>query len=105
MTSLLYILLQAEGGGGLFGGGQFFFLIAIMAVFYFFMIRPQQKRQKEEKTFREALTKGDRVKTIGGIYGEIEKIEDNSVLLKVDTNVKLRLDKSALQPIPETKTK
>lgn len=95
----LFILLQADGATG-FGMGQFAFFAAIIAVFYFFMIRPQQKKQKEEQVFRDSLTKGDKVLTIGGIYGEIEKIDDTSVLVRVDNNTKLRFEKTALRAVP-----
>ena len=71
-------------------------MILIIAVFYFFMIRPQMKRQKEVTAFRNSLQKGDKVVTTGGIYGKILEIKDNTVLLQVDDNVKLRVDKTAL---------
>ena len=68
----------------------------VIVVFYFFMIRPQVKRQKELKKFRESLAKGDKVVTTGGIYGKVVEIKDNYILLQVDDNVKLRVDKSAV---------
>lgn len=71
-------------------------LILIIVVFYFFMIRPQMKKQKEVAAFRNSLAKGDKVVTTGGIYGKIIELKDNTVLLQVDDNVKLRVDKSAL---------
>ncbi len=71
-------------------------LILIIVVFYFFMIRPQVKKQKELKKFRDELKKGDKVITIGGIYGKIVDIKDNIVVLDVDNDVKLRVDKSAI---------
>ena len=71
-------------------------LILIIVVFYFFMIRPQMKRQKELKSFRESLAKGDKVVTTGGIYGKIVEVKDNYVLLEVDDNVKIRVDKAAV---------
>lgn len=71
-------------------------LVLIIVVFYFFMIRPQMKKQKEIAAFRAALQKGDKVVTTGGIYGKILEIKDNTVLLQVDDNVKLRVDKAAL---------
>lgn len=80
---------------------QFIFFIGILAVFYFFMIRPQQKRAKEEKKFREGLEKGDKVMSIGGIHGTVESIDETTVLLRVDQNTKLRMDKSSLRAIPE----
>ena len=75
---------------------------AIIAVFYFFMIRPQQKKQRAERQFRESLKKGDKVITIGGAYGRVASIEDNGIILEMDTNVKIRFDKSAVRPVPET---
>ncbi|MFA5327050.1 MAG: preprotein translocase subunit YajC [Prolixibacteraceae bacterium] len=71
-------------------------LILIIVVFYFFMIRPQMKKQKEVAAFRNSLAKGDKVVTTGGIYGKILELKDNYVLLQIDDNVKIRVDKSAL---------
>ena len=68
----------------------------LMVVFYFFMIRPQQKKAKTAKKFREALQKGTRVVTIGGMHGKVDEVDDKTVLLDVDTNVKLRFEKSAI---------
>ncbi|MBK6775688.1 MAG: preprotein translocase subunit YajC [Flavobacteriales bacterium] len=68
----------------------------LMVVFYFFMIRPQQKKAKTAKKFREALQKGTRVVTIGGMHGKVVEVDDKTVLLDVDTNVKLRFEKSAI---------
>lgn len=71
-------------------------LILIMVVFYFFFIRPQMKKAKEQKKFREALQKGDKVVTIGGIHGKIAGIKDNTVILEVDTDTKIEVEKSAI---------
>jgi len=71
-------------------------LVLIVVVFYFFMIRPQMKKQKELATFRNSLEKGDKVVTTGGIYGKIVEMKDNTVLLQVDENVKIRVDKAAI---------
>ena len=71
-------------------------LILIIVVFYFFMIRPQMKKQKEVAAFRNSLAKGDKVITTGGIYGKIIEMKDNTVLLQVDDNVKIKVDKSAI---------
>ena len=70
--------------------------ILIIVVFYFFMIRPQMKRQKEVAAFRNSLQKGDKVVTTGGIYGKIVEIKDNYILLQIDDNVKIRVDKNAI---------
>jgi len=72
-------------------------IILLFAVMYFFMIRPQRKQQKEMEKFRNELKKGDKVVTAGGIYGTIAEIQDRTVLLKVDGEVKLRVDKSSIQ--------
>ena len=64
-------------------------------IMYFFMIRPQMKKQKEAKSFREALSKGDKVVTIGGIHGTILEINEANVLIQVETG-KMRVDKAAL---------
>jgi len=71
-------------------------MVLIIVVFYFFMIRPQMKRQKELTAFRNSIAKGDKVVTTGGIYGKIVDIKDNTVLLQVDDNVKIRVDKAAI---------
>jgi preprotein translocase subunit YajC len=71
-------------------------MVLVIVVFYFFMIRPQMKKQKEVAAFRNSLAKGDKVVTTGGIYGKIIELKDNYVLLQVDDNVKIRVDKSAL---------
>ena len=69
---------------------------AIILVMWLFMIRPQRKQQKEMQEFRNALKKGDKVVTVGGIYGEIVEVSEKTVLIKVDGDVKLRVDKQGL---------
>ena len=68
----------------------------IFLVMYFFMIRPQRKQQKELEKFRNELKRGDKVVTIGGIYGTIDEIKETTVLIKVDGEVKLRVAKNAI---------
>ena len=69
---------------------------AIILVMWLFMIRPQRKQQKEMQDFRNALKKGDKVVTVGGIYGEIVEVSEKTVLIRVDGDVKLRVDKQGL---------
>ena len=71
-------------------------LALIFVVMWFFMIRPQKKQQKELQNFRDALAKGDKVVTIGGIYGTVAEVKEDSVLLEVDNGVKIRVSKQAL---------
>jgi preprotein translocase subunit YajC len=72
------------------------FLVVIFALFYFVMIRPQRKRQKEQQTMMEGLKKGDRVITAGGIYGTIESISEDSVVIKVESGATMRVNKGSV---------
>lgn len=74
---------------------QIIMLVLIIVVFYFFMIRPQMKRQKELKKFREGLTVGDKVVTIGGLHGKILEVAESTVVIAVESG-KIRVDKSAV---------
>ena len=69
---------------------------AIILVMWLFMIRPQRKQQKQLQEFRNALKKGDKVVTAGGIYGEIVEVNEKTALIRVDGDVKLRVDKQSL---------
>lgn len=71
-------------------------ILLLFGVMYFFMIRPQRKQQKELEAFRSSLKKGDKVITTGGIYGTVDEITDKTVLIKVDGDVKLRMDKNSI---------
>ena len=71
-------------------------LALIFVVMWFFMIRPQRKQQKELQNFRDSLKKGDKVVTIGGIYGTVDEIKEGTVLINVDKDVKIRVSKNAL---------
>ena len=95
----LFTLLQAAPAAEQTQGSQWSFwimIIALFAIMWLFMIRPQRKQQKELEKFRNELKKGDKVITAGGIYGTIAEIEERTVLLKVDGDVKLRVDKSSI---------
>ena len=72
------------------------FMLLIIVVFYFFMIRPQVKRQKELAKYRNELKKGDKVVTTGGIYGKIQEVNEQNILLEIDNNVHIKVDKSAV---------
>ena len=84
--NLLYIALQAQGAAqGQPGGGMGFWIMIILmfVVMWLFMIRPQQKKQKEMEKFRSELKKGDKVVTIGGIYGTVTSVRDDQVKIAV----------------------
>jgi len=72
------------------------FLGAFLAVFWFFIIRPQTKAAKQAKEFQTSLDKGAKVVTSGGIHGKVIKVDDTSLLLEIDNNVKMRVEKSAI---------
>ena len=74
---------------------QIIMLVMILVVFYFFMIRPQMKKQKELKKFRENLSVGDKVVTIGGIHGKLLEVNESTVLVNSEGS-KIRFDKSAI---------
>jgi preprotein translocase subunit YajC len=71
-------------------------IILIMVVFYFFMIRPQMKKAKEQKQFREALKKGDKVITIGGIHGRILEIADTTIIIETEGQGRLKIERTAV---------
>lgn len=72
-------------------------LILIVIVFWFFMIRPQMKRQKELRQYRDALKKGDKIMTTGGIFGKIVDINnDNTVIIEVESQARMRVSKEAI---------
>lgn len=102
--NLITILLQAQAAqpqaqqtGGFFQQYSFLILmILIIVVMYFFMVRPQQKKQKEIVKWRESLKKGDKIVTVGGIYGTIAEVKDTFLIVEIDNNVKIRVDKSSV---------
>ncbi len=92
------ILLQASPAGGAGGAGwsSMLMIVLIIAIFYFFMIAPQQKKQKKINAFRNSLQKGDKVMTAGGIYGRIREVKDNYIMLEIDSNVTIKIDKNSI---------
>lgn len=77
----------------------FFPLILIIVVFYFFLIRPQNKKQKETERMLNALKKGDKVITIGGIHGVVSSVKDKTIIVKVDDNTKIEFNRSAISSV------
>ena len=83
------------------GSGSFWIMIlAMIAVMYFFMWRPESKRRKQMEEFRKGLKKGDKIITAGGIYGTIKEVHDTNLLIEVDSNVTLRIDKNMVAAAP-----
>ena len=95
--NVMTIMLQAAGGGS----AQFLIMmVLIFGVMYFLMIRPQQKKQKELVKFRNALEKGQKIVTAGGIYGTVKEVKEGYVLVEVDSNVAIRVDKNMVMRDP-----
>ena len=97
--SILNVLLMAPAADGQSSGSSwvqiaFFFLFFL--ILYFFMIRPQSKKAKEQKNFLNEIKVGDKIVTIGGVHAKILKIDDDTYLIEVDTNTKLRIEKSVI---------
>ena len=88
-----------EGAPSTGGGGhmQIFMILGIVAIFYFFMIRPQQKRNKDQQKFRNELQKNQKVVTIGGLHGKIVEIQEKTVTIEVENQVRLKFEKSAIE--------
>ncbi len=74
--------------------GPFILPLLMVAFVWFIMIRPENKRRKEMNKFREGLKKGDKVVTAGGIHAVVKEIKETTLLIEVDSNVTLRIDKS-----------
>lgn len=89
-------LLQADAAVAAQPGmGSFWIMMLLMVgVMYFFMWRSESKRRKEMAKFREGLKKGDKIITAGGIYGVVKKVKETTLLIEVDGNVTLRIDKN-----------
>ena len=75
---------------------QVLLLLAIFAIFYFVLIRPQQKQQKEFKDMLASLKKNDQVVTVGGVHGTIVNLKEKTLVIRVDDNTRLEIDRTAV---------
>jgi len=95
MTQVM-ILLQAAPGG-MSGISPMILLGGMILVFWLFMIRPQAKKAKQAKEFQTNLQKGDRIVTIAGIHGKVNRVnEDNTIDLETSPGSSLKIEKSAI---------
>jgi len=85
---------QGEGAGG--GSSMLIMLVAIFAIFYFLMIRPESKRRKERQAMIDSLARGDKVVTIGGLYGDVQDVHDDKVVIRIAENLKVEVAKTAI---------
>jgi preprotein translocase subunit YajC len=74
-------------------------IILMVVIFYFLLIRPSQKKEKDRKKMLEAIQKGDKVITVGGMYGVVVSVrpEENIIVLKIADNTKVEFAKSSIQ--------
>ena len=91
---------QAQQGGGI---AAFLPFILIMFIIYFLMIRPQTKRQKEKDEMRKNIKKGDKIITMGGIYGTVQGIKEKNrkAIIKVDNNTNITINMTAIAGLAE----
>lgn len=98
MLNMIFLMAQQPQDGAAQGNPWSFWIMMAMLcfVFYFFMIRPQQKKQKELQEQRNAMKKGDKVVTAGGIYGEIKEVQENTILIMIAKDVTIKVDKASV---------
>ena len=104
MTSIVNLLAfmgqQPNGGSGSGNPMMTFVMLgAMILIFYLFILRPQQKKQKERRKLLESVKKGDKVVTVGGVYGTVVGVEEKTLLVQIADNVKVKYDKSAISTI------
>lgn len=99
------ILLQQQAEGS--GWSGMLMIVAMIVIFYFFMIRPQSKKQKEIKKAREAMQKGDKVVTAGGIFGTIKSInaEANTLMMEIAPGVTIKVSREQVFPAGDDTSK
>ena len=94
---IIFLLQQTDGTASLISSLLPFVLIIL--VFYFLILRPQQKRAKQREKLLSGVQRGDKIITSGGVHGTVEGIEDNTLLVKIADNVKVKMEKSAIATI------
>jgi preprotein translocase subunit YajC len=94
MNHIIAMAPQGDASGSMFSTIIMFLLI--IAVFYFMIIRPQQKKQSERQKMIDAISKGDKVTTVGGMHGTVVGIDETTVLVQIADNVKVKFEKSAI---------
>lgn len=94
MTSIPILVLQSPSTGQMVA--QFLPIAAIILIFYFLVIAPANRQRKKTEAMLQALKKGDRVLTSGGLYGQVQSVENDVVWVKIADNVKVKLAKSAV---------
>ncbi|MCJ7791645.1 MAG: preprotein translocase subunit YajC [Dehalococcoidia bacterium] len=76
--------------------GMIIFLVAIFAFMYFVMIRPRQKQQKVHEEMMKQLSVGDKVIIAGGIYGQIERLGEDTAILRIESGATMKVARSSI---------
>lgn len=74
-------------------------MIAVIAIVYFLMIRPQTKKAKQQREMISSLKKGDKVVTVGGVYGTISSVKDHTFLVQIAANTDIEIDKTSVSAV------
>jgi preprotein translocase subunit YajC len=85
---------MGEEGLGIWG--MVIFLVAIFAIMYFLMIRPRQKQQRQQEEMLKELRAGEKVIIAGGIYGQIESLGEDTIILKIESGATMRVARSSI---------
>ncbi len=101
VESIFSVLAQSKPSGG--GISMFILFGGMIVLMYLFMIRPQSKKRKEHQQILQALKKGDKVVTVGGIYGIVTNVKDKIIVVKVADNVKLEMLRSGIAQVVNSK--
>ena len=105
ITGMLLTLLAVLGGcapppegaeGGGFDWTLIIFIVLLVGIFYFLIIRPQRRQQRKHQELMQELKRGDKVVTTGGIYGVVETLSDDSVVLKVESGATIRVARNSI---------
>ncbi len=100
MNLLMYLNAPIEGQGGQNLLGTFLPMILIVAVFYFLIIRPQKKKEKETKNMINAIGVGDELVTIGGVFGKVLRIKDDTFIIETTADkTRLHIAKWAVKEV------
>lgn len=91
------LILQSSGGGGL--GGMLILFLPMIAIMYFLVFLPQQRQRKKTQEMHSALKNGDKVITSAGIYGVINGMDGDTIILKIADNVKIRIARAAIAQV------
>ena len=104
----MLLAAQTGGGGGIGSYTPFLMIVLLFVVMYFMMIRPQQRRRREADQMQSSIGPGDEVVTIGGLYGTVTSVDDETVMLEVAPGVQTRYARPAIArkvaPVPAAET-